>query len=135
MTQVTLLLPNIPQRLHRDDPLPTVTPTPPHPVDAGGGGRVVGLWCLRLGNFRTYYSGPCQDFQGGGFLFGGKVDLKPKGGLIWGKSGPLYYTLWSLWPKGGGVFGPPPIPPPGYGPAIIHTIIYILSCWVVLTCM
>ena len=23
------------------------------------------------------------------------------GGLIGGKSGPLYYTLWSLWPKGG----------------------------------
>ena len=35
-----------------------------------------------------------QDFQrGGGVLFGGRVDLKPKGGggvLIWGKSGPLY---------------------------------------------
>ena len=51
------------------------------------------------------------------------MDLKPKrgGGLIWEKCGPLYYTLWSLWPNGGGVFGPPrppPPPPPGYGPAI-----------------
>ena len=37
------------------------------------------------------------------------MGLKPKGGLILKKFGALYYTLWSLWPKGGGV-------PPGYGP-------------------
>ena len=46
------------------------------------------------------YQARSQDFQGGG-LIRGKLDLKPKGGLIRGKSGPLYTTLWSLWPKGG----------------------------------
>ena len=33
------------------------------------------------------------------------------GGLIWGKSGPLYYTLYGAF----GTRGPPP-DPPGYGP-------------------
>ena len=54
-------------------------------------------------------------FQGGSYS-GGKWTLSLKkggGGLIWEKCGPLYYTLWSLCPKGEGrVFGPPQTPPP-----------------------
>ena len=45
------------------------------------------------------------------------MGLKPKGGgggLIWGKSGPLYYTIRSLWPGEGGLR----IPPRLYGPDI-----------------
>ena len=38
------------------------------------------------------------------------MDLKPKGGLIFEECGPLYYTLWSLWPKGGP--SDPQTPPP-----------------------
>ena len=55
--------------------------------------------------------------KGGGALFGEKVDLKPKGGggLIWEKRGPLYYTLWSLWPNGGGGGVEPPTPPLAMG--------------------
>ena len=47
---------------------------------------------------------PVARISKGGGLFEGKADLKPKGGgggLIGGKSGPLYYALWSLWPGGG----------------------------------
>ena len=55
--------------------------------------------------------------RGGGSYSGGKVDLKPKGGgggLIWEKGGLLYYTLWSLWHKGG-LRPPPQTPPPATG--------------------
>ena len=49
------------------------------------------------------------------------MDLKPKGGgLIWEIFGPLYYTLWSLWPKGGGSSDPPDTP--GYGPELHYCI-------------
>ena len=52
------------------------------------------------------YQARSQDFQGGGVLFGGNWTLSLKEGLIRGKSGPLYTTLWSLWPKGGGPSDP-----------------------------
>ena len=39
------------------------------------------------------------------------------------KSGLLYYTLWSLWPKGGGVFGPP-APLPWLRACLTHDIIF-----------
>ena len=69
-----------------------------------------------------------QDFQRE-VLFGGKVDLKPKGGLIWEKSGLLYYTLWSLYPKGG--LRPPPPPPPATGLGGLTSLLWtnIMGQW------
>ena len=64
------------------------------------------------------------------------MDLKPKGGggRNWKKCGPLYYTLWSLWPKEGSSDPPPPPPdthPHGYGPVFVCSIsckIYVFVC-------
>ena len=44
------------------------------------------------------------------------MDLKPRGGgSHFGKMWTSYYTIWSLWPKGG---SSDPQTPPGYGPVL-----------------
>ena len=62
-----------------------------------------------------------QDFPrgGGGVLFGGKVDLKPKGGVSFGKNvAKGWNKILGMGNWGGGVVRPPPPDPPGYGPGL-----------------
>ena len=74
------------------------------------------IWTLSLQHCTLYRPLVRTPKGGGGWSYsGGKVDLKPKGGLIWEKGGPLYYTLWSLWPKGGSLGPPDQTPPPRRG--------------------
>ena len=61
---------------------------------------------------------PVARISKGGSYSGEKWTSSLRVGLIWGKSEPLYYTLWSLWPKGGGLRTPRPPPPPGYWPDV-----------------
>ena len=74
----------------------------------GGGGGACVCVCVCMYVCKQARS---QDFTRGSYS-GEKWTLSLRGG----GGGPLYYTLWSLWPKGGGGSSDPPDPPPGYGP-------------------